>query len=332
MNPNPDNRSGVVAAIGGTPLVRLNRLFPDSGARFYAKLESLNPGGSAKDRAAFHMINEQVECGRLVPGKSIVVESSSGNLGIGLAQACRWFDLRLICVVDAKTTAQNIAILTAYGAEVEVVAGPASGSGDYLSSRIERVRELVGTLPDAFWPNQYENLGNARAQQNMMREVVEELGRVDYVFVATGSCGTLLGCSQYIRANGLSTRIVAVDALGSAIFGKPTCNRLIPGHGSAMRPALCRDGIADEVIHVSDQDCVVGCRTLVATEGLLCGGSSGAIVTAAGQRGRDLAEGAVCVLVLPDRGERYLDTIYSDMWVRAHLGEIEHLWKERARL
>ena len=332
MNPNPDNRSGVVAAIGATPLVRLSRLFPESGPRFYAKLESLNPGGSAKDRAAFYMISEQVERGRLIPGKSTVVESSSGNLGIGLAQACRWFDLRLICVVDAKTTPQNIAILTAYGAEVEVVTGPKGGSGDYLLSRIERVRELVDTLPDAYWPNQYENAGNARAQQNMMREVVEELGRVDYVFVATGSCGTLLGCSQYIRANGLDTRIVAVDAVGSAIFGEPTCNRLIPGHGSAIRPALCRDGIAHEVVHVTDQDCVVGCRTLVSTEGLLCGGSSGAIVTAAGQGARKLADDAVCVLVLPDRGERYLDTIYSDTWVRAHFGEIEHLWKERSRL
>jgi 2,3-diaminopropionate biosynthesis protein SbnA len=330
---------GVLAAIGSTPLVRLDRLFPGSAAHFYAKLEALNPGGSMKDRAALGMVRGAVESGRLVPGKSTVVESSSGNLGIGLAQVCLWYDIRLICVVDPKTTAQNLAVLTAYGAELDMVTEPGpgpvdSGTGadrewdDFLAARIRRVRELVAGTPHAFWPNQYANLLNARAQEAIMSEIAAELDdRVDYLFVATGTCGTIHGCARVIAGHGLSTHIVAVDAEGSAIFGERTCRRLIPGHGAAMRSSLYYD--ADTVVRVTDQDCVVGCRRLVTTEAILSGGSSGAVVSAAGRRLADLPAGATCVLLLPDRGERYLDTIYSDAWVTGKFGDIRHLWKER---
>jgi N-(2-amino-2-carboxyethyl)-L-glutamate synthase len=327
----PGTGDGVFAAIGETPLVRLDRLLPDSPAVFYAKLEGLNPGGSMKDRAAAGMLFGAIEAGHLVPGRSVVVESSSGNLGIGLAQVCRRLDLRFICVVDPKTTAQNLAIMTAYGAELDMVTQPDNDMGDFLSARIRRVRELVDDLPHAFWPNQYENLLNARAQEMVMQEVVTELsGQVDYLFVATGSGGTIRGCTQYIVENGLSTQVIAVDAEGSAIFGEPTCRRLIPGHGAAIRSALYYDGIADSVVRVTDQECVVGCRRLVTTEAILSGGSSGAIVSAACRYVPQLPAGATCVLLLPDRGERYLDTIYSDAWVEEQFGDIRHLWKERA--
>jgi cysteine synthase A len=284
-----------------------------------------------KDRAAMGMVLGAIDSGELIPGRSVVVESSSGNLGIGLAQVCRWFDLRFICVVDPKTTAQNLAILTAYGAELDTVTQPDNDMGDFLSARIRRVRELVVDIPYAFWPNQYANHLNARAQETIMQEVAAELnGKVDYLFVATGSCGTIHGCARFIAENGLSTQIVAVDAEGSAIFGEPTCQRLIPGHGAAVRSALYYDGIADSVVRVTDQDCVVGCRRLVAAEAILSGGSSGAIVSAVNQRRADLPADATCVLLLPDRGERYLDTIYSDAWVAEKFGDIRHLWKERA--
>jgi cysteine synthase A len=326
-----DIGAGILAAVGSTPLVRLDRLFPASKARFFAKLEGLNPGGSMKDRAAIGMIHGAIRSGELVPGESTVVESSSGNLGIGLAQVCRWFDLRFICVVDPKTTAQNVAIMTAYGAEVDMVTEPDNELGDFLTARIRRVRNLVAQTPRAYWPNQYGNVLNARAQENIMREITETLGSsVDYVFVATGSCGTIHGCARFVAEHRLSTRIVAVDAEGSVIFGEPTCRRLIPGHGAAVRSGLYYDGIADSVIHVSDQDCVVGCRRLVGTEAILSGGSSGAIVSAVGQVLDDLPRHATCVLLLPDRGERYLDTIYSDAWVEETFGDIRHLWKEKA--
>lgn len=333
MSGGPDSPridEGILSTIGATPLVRLNRLFGNSEARFYAKLEALNPGGSMKDRSAMGMVLGAIERGELVPGRSTVVESSSGNLGIGLAQVCLWFGLRFICVADPKMTPQNLAILAAYGAEVDIVREPDNDMGDYLSARVRRVRELVEHLPNAYWPNQYANPLNARAQETIMREIAEQLhGRVDYLFVATGTCGTINGCAGYIAEHGLGTHIVAVDAEGSAIFGERTCRRLIPGHGAAFRSELYYDGIAHSVARMTDQDCVVGCRRLVGAEAILAGGSSGAVVSAAAQRLPELPAGATCVLLLPDRGERYLKTIYSDDWVEEKFGDIAHLWKEQ---
>lgn len=325
-----DADDGVLSAVGGTPLIRLRRLFPDSAARFHAKLEALNPGGSGKDRAAIGMVLGAIKSGRLVPGRSTVVESSSGNLGVGLAQVCSLYDIRFICVVDPKATTQNLAILTAYGAELDKVTEPDDELDDFLSVRIRRVHELVKEIPHAFWPNQYANLDNAMAQEGTMREIAERLdGRVDYVFVATGTCGTIRGCSRFVNENGMSTHIVAVDADGSAIFGENTCRRLIPGHGAALRPALHHDGLAHSVLRMTDQDCVVGCRRLASSEAILGGGSSGAVVSAVESLRDELPDGANCVLLLPDRGERYLDTIYSDAWVHQKFGDIKHLWKER---
>lgn len=319
--------SGVLATIGGTPLVALERIMRGAPFRLFAKLEALNPGGSIKDRAALNLLREARKCGALEAG-AVVVESSSGNMGIGLAQACAYLGLRFICVVDARTTAQNVAIIRAYGAEIEIVERP-DASGGYLRARIDRVRAIAASLPRAFWPDQYRNMNNARAHWETMHEIVTALdGAVDYLFCPTSTCGTIRGCADYVREHRLGTRIVAVDALGSVIFDErpreemPAVRRLIPGHGAAVRPGLYRDGLADLCVHLSDLDCVLGCRRLVATEGILAGGSSGAAVMAV-ERLRDRLEaGARCVAVFPDRGERYLDTIYSDAWVREHFGDV----------
>ncbi|MBZ4319772.1 2,3-diaminopropionate biosynthesis protein SbnA [Streptomyces huiliensis] len=321
---------GVLDTIGGTPLIELDRIFPDLPFRLFAKLEKFNPGGSVKDRVALNMLLEKVSSGELVPGRSAVVESSSGNLAIGLAQVCRYFGLRFICVVDAKTTEQNIAIIRSYGAEVEVITEPDPETGEFLPSRIRRVRELVRSVPDAYWPNQYGNPLNAAAHELTMREIVEGLnGRLDYLFCATSSCGTLRGCADYVRKSGLSTEIVAVDALGSAIFGgqSPT-TRLLPGHGAALRPALFDPRAADHVVHVSDLECVRMCRRLVDREAILAGGSSGAVIAAV-ERMRDaIPDGSRVAVVFPDSGERYLETIYSDSWVARKFGDVSHLWQE----
>ncbi len=316
---------GILATIGRTPLVALRRVIDGARFRLYAKLEAANPGGSIKDRAARNLLREAWRSGVLT-SDSVVIESSSGNMGIGLAQVCAYLGLRFICVVDARTTVQNVAIMRAYGAEIEVVERP-DPVGGYLRARIARVRALADALPRAFWPDQYRNMDNARAHRETMREIVGALdGSIDYLFCPTSTCGTIRGCADYVRELGLSTRIVAVDALGSVIFdecggsaGTPV-RRLIPGHGAAVRPGLYRDGVADLCVHVSDLDCIRGCRRLVTAEGILAGGSSGAAVTAV-ERMRDrIGDGAVCVAVFPDRGERYLDTIYSDAWVHEHFG------------
>lgn len=322
---------GILAAIGNTPLVELERIYPRFRGRLFAKLEKFNPGGSIKDRPALSLLQGKIERGELVPGKSVVVESSSGNLAIGLAQICRYFGLQFICVVDAKTTEQNLAILAAYEVSIVVVSDPDPATAEYLPARIRKVQEIVAATPHAYWPDQYSNPLNPRAHRETMREIVTALdGLVDYVLCATSTCGTLTGCSDYVREHGLATTVVAVDAVGSVLFGQEPTRRLIPGHGASISPALLDRGAADRVVHVTDLECVVGCRLLARREAILAGGSSGATIAAVEKLSADIAEGANCVVILPDGGDRYLDTIYSDSWVHESFGEVSHLWKDVA--
>jgi cysteine synthase A len=321
----------ILSTVGHTPLVRLRRVFPDCPFRLFAKLEGFNPGGSAKDRPALHMLQEAMRAGTIKPS-TVVIESSSGNLGIGLAQACRYLGLRFICVVDPKTTEQNIRILKVYGAEIDFVANPDPVSGEFLQARINRVQTLLQTIGGSFWTNQYANLHNAQAHyRTTVDEIVTELdGRIDCLFVATGTCGTLRGCAEYVRDHDLNIRIFAVDAEGSVIFGGQSAKRLVPGHGAARRPELFRADLADECVRATDWDCVVGCRRLMQSEAILAGGSSGAVLMAVDKVQARIRPGATCVAIFHDRGERYLDTIYSDDWVAEHFGDIPRL-PERQR-
>ena len=323
----------ILSTIGHTPLVRLTRVLPNIPFSLFAKLEGFNPGGSAEDRPALHILQEAMRTGAIKPS-TVVIESSSGNLGIGLAQACRYLGLRFICVVDPKTTAQNIRILRAYGAEIDLVSKPDPVTGEFLHARINRVRTLLQTIEDSVWTNQYANLSNAEAHyRTTMDEIATELdGKVDCLFVATGTCGTLRGCAEYVRDHHLGTRIFAVDAHGSVIFGGKPAKRLIPGHGSARRPELYRADLADECLRVTDLDCVVGCRRLVQTEAILAGGSSGGVLSAVERVKDRIPRGATCVAIFHDRGERYLDTVYSDEWVAEHFGDIAHLWRGQPEL
>jgi cysteine synthase A len=254
-------------------------------------------------------------------------------MAIGLAQVCNRLGLRFICVVDPKTLMQNIRILEAYGAEVDLVTDPDPVTGEYLQARINRVRELVETTAHSFWPNQYENRFNALAHHQTMDEIAASLGGcVDYLFCATSTCGTLRGCADYIREHGMSTKIFAVDAVGSVIFGGQSGKRLIPGHGASIIPGLFASDLAYECVKVTDLDCVLGCHRLVKRESILAGGSSGAIISAIDAVKHRLPEDSVCAAILPDRGERYLDTVYSREWIRSHFGDISYLLDERAEL
>jgi cysteine synthase A len=319
---------GILDAIGDTPLLEFDRIFTDAPFRILAKMESFNPGGSIKDRTALNMLLEKIRTGELDPGRSVVVESSSGNLGVGLAQICRYFGLRFICVVDARTTGRNIAVLRALQCEVEIVKEADPVTGEYLPARLARIRELLSTVPHAYWPNQYANPRNPAAHQRTMREIDLALdGRVDYLFCAVGTFGTLRGCAEYIHENNLGTTVVGVDAVGSVIFGGPSAPRLIPGHGASVRPELLDTALVDAVVHVTDLESVAACRRLVGKEAVLVGGSSGAVVAALHKMADTIEPGSNCVLIFPDGGDRYLDTIYSDSWVTANFGEITHLWK-----
>jgi cysteine synthase A len=322
-------RASVLDAIGATPLVRLSRLSPNCGLDLFAKLEAANPGGSLKDRPAWNILRQALDTGA-VDRETVVIESSSGNMGIGLAQACRYLGLRFICVVDPRITAQNLALLRAYGSEVDMVTEPDPASGEFLQARIARVQSLLATFPRTFWPDQYANRHNSDAHaESTMREIAEALdGDVDYVFCATSTCGTLRGCAQYVRAAGMRTKIVAVDAVGSAIFSQERARRVIPGFGAGIVPALLDRALVDIHVHISDLECVVGCRRLVQREAIMAGGSAGAVVIAVDRLRAHLRDGARCVLILCDRGDRYLDTVFSDPWVAATFGDVAHLWAD----
>jgi N-(2-amino-2-carboxyethyl)-L-glutamate synthase len=305
-------------------------MFEDTRFQLLAKLEAFNPGGSIKDRAAFSIIGNAMEKGEVRPGMTII-ESSSGNMGIGLAQTCAYYGLRFICVIDPKTTNQNIRILKAYGAEVDIVAEPDPETGEFLPARIDRVKELLRTIPHSYWPDQYSNIYNARAHYQTMHEIVTALdGKVDYLFCSTSTCGTLRGCAEYVRNHNLKIKIFAVDAVGSVIFGGVAKKRLIPGHGAARLPGLYQPGLAERCVSVTDLECVIGCRWLLQREAIMAGGSSGGILMAVERVKDEIPSGAVCVVLFSDRGERYLDTIYSDKWVRKYFGDISHLWKSQA--
>lgn len=315
---------GILSVIGKTPIIRLSRLSEKFGLDLHAKLELLNPSGSIKDRAAFRMLSHAIEHGA-VTAETTIIESSSGNLGVGLAQFCKYHRLRFVCVVDPMATQQNLALLRAYGAEVDLVDSQNAAGGGYLQQRIARVQALLASTPNSFWPNQYANRENSNsfiAFMDDVRRAFDGKGP-DYLFIAASSCGTLSGCSAYIKQHQLSTKIVAVDAEGSVLFGSAGPRRLIPGHGAGRVPELFSPDLADDFIQISEIDCIQGCRDLMEHEAILAGGSSGAIVAAVQRKLSTLRPGATCLVVLADRGDRYLDTIYSDQWVAEHFAAAE---------
>jgi 2,3-diaminopropionate biosynthesis protein SbnA len=325
-------RSGVLTTIGDTPLVRLDRLFPDNHFQLYAKLEMLNPGGSGKDRVAISTVLDAYESGQIGPNTTIV-ESSSGNLGIGLAQVCTYLGLRFICVVDSRTTPTNLAILRAYGVDVELVDVPDPVTGDLLTARVNRVKQLCREIPDSIWINQYANENNPKAHYRAMGEIVSSLdSQVDYIFTATSTCGTLRGISEYVTDHKLSTKVIGVDAVGSVIFGDKPKQRLIPGHGTSRLPELYRPGLEHGYSNITDLECVVGCFRLLRREAIFAGGSSGAVIMAISKLRDQIPPGANCVAILCDRGERYLETVYSEDWVAEHFGDVKEMFEESEHL
>jgi N-(2-amino-2-carboxyethyl)-L-glutamate synthase len=315
-------KSSILDAIGNTPLVKLNKLFENRHFQCLAKIETINPGGSIKDRPAFNMIINALNNGE-INSKTTVVESSSGNMAIGLAQVCNYLNMRLICVIDSKTTKHHINILRAFGTELEIITERDPSTQEFLPMRLRRVKYLLDTIPNSFWCNQYANLNNSNAHHQTMSEILADMnGQIpDYLYCAVSTCGTLRGCSEYIRQNKLKTKIIAVDALGSLIFSKKKWLRHVPGHGAAILPELFSPDLNDDYIIVTDMDCVNGCRRLLKYESILAGGSSGGVITAVDYHSEHIPKDAICVAIICDSGERYLDTIYCDDWVRENIGK-----------
>jgi 2,3-diaminopropionate biosynthesis protein SbnA len=313
--------AGILDAIGDTPLVRLRRYLPRAGVELWGKLEGLNPGGSAKARTASRMISDAFECGLVTQGGT-VIESSSGNLGVGLAQACRYHGLQLICVVDARAHDTNIRTMRALGADVRVVSDPDPTTGDLLTARLTLVAELLREMPHAFWPDQYANESNPAAHASgTMREIDEALdGELDFLFVATSTTGTLRGCCDYLRSHERDTQVVAVDAVGSVLFDGVRGARRLPGFGAGVQTSLSKGASFDVLARVSDLNCVVGCRRLANREAILAGASSGGVAFAVESFAPQLPPGSRCAAIFADAGAGYLETVYDDQWVERELG------------
>lgn len=300
--------------VGRTPLVRLDRVFPPDAVPVFAKLEMLNVGGSVKDRTAHYMVEQAVRSGRITAG-SHLVESSSGNLAIALAMIARQRGLRFTAVVDPNIAPANLRLIEAYGGQIDRV-DEKDEEGGYLHTRVRRVKHLAGTIPGAVWLNQYANPDNWRAHYDGIgTEILREMpAEPSHVVAAVSTCGTLMGLARRLRERWPRIEVVAVDMEGSVIFGAPGGRRDIPGIGASRVPEQLSESEVDGVIYATDWEAALGCRSLVDNQGILAGGSSGAVVAAIGKLIPQLPRGSRIVTLLPDRGERYLDTVHDRSW------------------
>ncbi len=307
---------GIPSQIGNTGLIRLSHLFPEK--EVYGKLELMNPAGSIKDRTSKFVIEESLRLG-LITKDSWIVESTSGNMGIGLAQVCLYYGIKLRLVVDPFINRQTLLLLKAYHAEIEMVNEKDQG-GSYLNTRIKRVQELLQELPNAFWTRQYENELNPLTHHQTAKEIVAQLGIApDYILAATSTCGTLMGLASYCHENRKGTKVIPVDAQGSVIFGGNPGKRVIPGFGASRKSSLLDTNILEPPLIMEEWESIVGCKKLLDREAILAGGSTGALVSAIDKM--DLVPGQKAVIILCDRGERYLETIYSEPWIEKTYGK-----------
>ncbi|GIG59886.1 2,3-diaminopropionate biosynthesis protein SbnA [Longispora fulva] len=286
-------------------------LVPD--VRLLLKLEGLNPAGSIKLKPAVALV-ESLEAQGLRPGQRII-ESSSGNLGIALSAVCAAKGYDLTVVTDPNATTAAVRTMRALGARV-VVISERDTHGGYLASRINFIVESIARDPDLLWPNQYANPANPIAHhERTARAIHHEVPDADVLVIGVGTTGTLMGCLSYYREHSPATRLVAVDAEGSMLFGGPSGKRHIPGLGASRIPELFVDTGEFEKVVVPEPESIGMCRLVARRYGLLVGGSTGTVLAGVLRIAATLAEGTTVVAVSPDLGERYLDSVYSDSWV-----------------
>lgn len=297
-------------------------LWPVLGSSVYLKCEGFNFSGSIKQKAALSMIEAAERSGVLREG-SVLVESSSGNLGVALSVLAASRGYRFVCVTDSRCNLATRRAMEAFGAEVRIVTEP-DPEGGFLGARIDLVRSLCASDSRYVWLNQYRNPENWRAHYRWTAPpIAERFPGLDVLFVGAGTTGTLMGCARWFREHRPKVRIVAVDSAGSVTFGGPPATRMIPGLGAGVRPALLDESLVDDVVIVPEPETVRMCHRLAA-RGFLFGGSTGTVVAGAGEwlgrPGEDRA-GLVTVAISPDLGERYLDTVYQSNWVQALYGD-----------
>ncbi|WP_017708334.1 2,3-diaminopropionate biosynthesis protein SbnA [Pseudomonas syringae] len=289
------------------------------GPDFFLKMESLNPAGSIKLKTAVGLVNDVQARGLLGP-QTTLIESSSGNLGVALAMICAERGIPFTCVVDPNSSSHNIRMMRSYGAQVIQVEIP-DANGGFLGTRIALIREKVASDPRYVWLNQYENAANPRAHaRTTAHSISRHFGHIDYLFVGAGTTGTLMGCLQHFQRHHPTTKIIAVDSVGSVTFGTPASRRFIPGLGTSQRPPIFNaDGI-HALEMVPEAHAVAMCRILARSKGMLVGGSTATVIAAVHAWRERIEPSAVVVALSPDWGERYLDTLYDDQWVEQRFG------------
>jgi cysteine synthase A len=288
-------------------------------AQLYLKCEHMNFAGSIKLKTARSMVDRAEQDGRLVPG-DILVESSSGNLGIALSLVAASRGYRFICVTDVRCNEAAMALMRAVGAEVIVVTDPHPERG-YLGSRNDLVHEMA-TSDGHVWLNQHENPANPAAHSaTTAPEVLAAFPDVARVFVGVGTSGTAMGFADHLRREAPHVRLIGVDSIGSVTFGGPATTRHIPGLGAGVVPPVYRHDALDEHLYVPEAETVRMCRELTAL-GFVMGGSTGTVLVGARHWLEEHPDacGTVSVAVAPDGGERYLASLYDDDWVAEAFG------------
>jgi cystathionine beta-synthase len=305
----------ILEAVGHTPLVRLTRITAGLRPTILAKVETLNPGGSVKDRIGLRMIDDAERGGLLKPGGTIV-EPTSGNTGHALAIAAAIRGYRMIFVMADKQSPEKIALLRAYGAEVVVC--PTAVPRDSPESYYSVAERLSREIPGAFQPNQYFNQANPRSHyETTGPEIWEQTdGKVDVVVGGLGTGGTMTGIARYLKEKKPSVMIVGADPEGSLYSGGTIKPYKVEGIGEDFIPGTIDLKLIDRIVQVNDRDSFLTARRITREEGILVGGSSGTAMKAAMDVARGLDEKTLMVVILPDTGRNNLSKIYNDEWMR----------------
>jgi cysteine synthase A len=289
----------------------------------YLKCEGFNFAGSIKLKAAVEMVDAAEREG-LIRSDSVLIESSSGNLGIALAIIAADRGYRFICVTDSRCNAASQRLMRSLSAEVRVVSTQDANLG-YLKGRIQYVRDLCASDDRYVWLNQYANPNNWWAHyEHTAPAIARSFPDLEVLFVGAGTTGSLMGCARYFKEHGHPATIVAVDAEGSVTFGGVPARRVVPGLGTSMRPELVDESCIDDVVHVPERDTIRICHSLAA-RGFVFGGSTGTVVSGATRwlGEKYPGEDPVAVAISPDFGERYLNSIYDESWLQEHFGQTD---------
>jgi cysteine synthase len=320
------NPRTVLEAIGGTPLIRLNRASAATGCEIWGKAEFLNPGQSVKDRAALYMVRDAERRGTLRPGGRIV-EGTAGNTGIGLAMVAKALGYSCTIVIPRTQSQEKKDALKLYGAElVEVDAVPYANEGNYVKVSSRLAAELDEKAPNgAAWANQFDNLANRQAHiETTGPEIWAQTGgKIDGFISAIGSGGTLAGVAQALRERNTQIAIGMVDPMGSALYNyyaagelKAEGTSISEGIGQGRITANFADLSIDKVYRATDEDMLLALYDLVEHEGLIMGGSTGINIAGALSLAKDLGPGSTIVTVLADYGQRYQSKIYNPAFLR----------------